>query len=123
MRAKISKISGNTAVIIVDSLYAYLVDTTLLPFAKVGYEFDIDSFPAIIETATSYGIDLDIICQNGISIDPLVIQSKLYSMGVVSLEDLKKDPSVINRVLISMVGVISANLYKDIKISMEDYNV
>lgn len=119
MQATLYAISGKSAIIIVPELCeAYVIDTIRLPTTRVGSVFVMDR--QMLVQATPYGIDLSIVFPDGISIDPKELQCRLLSAGIVSLEDLKGKPSAINQALLSMIGAISASVYRTIKTIMEE---
>lgn len=124
MKAKLLKISNNSASITyVDEQgvpQACVIDAKLLPTRRVGHVFEL--VPSMLIGATPYGIDMEIVYPDGISIDAMEFHKRLYESGIVSLSDLKRNPSAINQVLISMLPAIAADIYKHIKIVMEDYN-
>lgn len=120
MKVKLVKSKQESAVIIVEGKRAFIIDLNLLPVQRVGETFEIE--PAVLDTATPYGIDIDVIFPEGISVDMAEFQDRLFSYGIFSLDDLKKKPSVINQILISMVGGMGAEMYRQIKIVMEDYH-
>lgn len=122
MKAKLLRTSGNVGLITfvdeADIPQAYIVNVQLLPVVRVGEEFEL--VETVLEKATPYGIDMAIVYPDGLFIDVYDFQKRLYAEGVVSLEDLKRDPTAIKRVLFSMLNAISASVYKAIKITMED---
>jgi len=121
MKTKIVSISNNSAVIVVpEASIAYVVDLDVLPSKRVGDEFAFTRDMA--KKATPYGIDLSVIFPKGISLDIPEIQKQLFSQGIFSLSDLKKNPSAISQILLHMVNALGAEMYYRIKIVMEDYN-
>ncbi len=119
MNAKLANISNNSAIIVIDEIHAYIVDVDVIEGIRVGEVFE--ATKNILSQATEYGIDMSIIYTGGIHIDEIEFQKRLYASGIVSLDDLKKNPSAIKSVLISMISTLSVEIYNKIKIVMEDY--
>jgi hypothetical protein len=118
-KVKLISISNRSALIAVDN-NAYIVDIDILPTKRVGAEFNF--VIGMLDRATPYGIDMTVIYPDGILIDPIKLQEKLFELGIFSLDDLKKKPSAINQALISIINSLSAEIYLTIKKTMEDYN-
>ena len=98
---------------------AYVIDVSALPEHRAGVEFELST--EVLDLATAYGIDLEVVYPSGISIDVKDIQRKLYAAGIVSLQDLKQKPSALREIMISIAAGLSTTMYIDIKHVMEDY--
>ena len=120
MNVKIISISNNSAVIVVlDTSDAYVVDLSTLPTKRVGTVVSISK--NVLKEATPYGIDLSVAYPDGLCLNVLEIQEGLFSQGIFSLNDLKKNPSAISQILVHMANALGAEVYRKIKIVMEDY--
>jgi hypothetical protein len=99
---------------------ACIVNSVDVSTLRVGSEFELED--AALSSATSYGVDWSVVFPKNIVIDASSIQEIMYRHGIVSLEDLKRNPIAVNNAILELVRRTAANIYKIVKEQMEDYN-
>ena len=100
------------------TLQACIVDSSALSLTKDGGKYILKD---AIASATPYGVDWNVILPDGMRISPNELQIALYERGIISIEDLKMNPSVINEVVNALLKKLAAKIYKLAKSGMEDY--
>ena len=123
VEVRLVKIINNSAVVVYTgddgNQQACIIDSDRL-IRKQGSLYIIDN--TVLQEATPYGIDWSVVFESGLCINPMHFQDYMYDNNVISIDDLKKNPSMLGRALQASLNVASAELYKKTKIVMEDYN-
>jgi hypothetical protein len=124
MIVKLLKLQRNSAIISYldeDKVFqAYIIDSKDLKTSRVGDEFEVED--NILSAATPYGVDWSVVFPNGLNLSAGDFQNVMYRRGIISLEDLKKNPSIIGQAIQELLNMSVSKIYHTVKIAMEDYH-
>jgi len=74
-----------------------------------------------LKTSTPCGVDWSVVFPEGLTITAEDFQNYMYTHGIIMLEDLKRNPSSIGVAFQSILKIKSAEVYRRVKIALEDY--
>jgi hypothetical protein len=82
-----------------------------------GKTFDVAN--KVVETATPYGIDWDVVYPNGLVINASDIQEALYGLGIYTLDDIRKNTNGVISAINSILRMTNAKLMNHARTTLE----
>ena len=114
---KLVRIEGKSAIIIRGN-DAFIVDADLLSSERAGTMVGVSK--DALKYATPYGIDWNVVFPDGLCVNVSKLQEILYAKGIISIEDLKHNPTVLVEALHQLLKISATTVYLTAKEVLND---
>lgn len=94
-------------------LNAYIIDSKDVTTIKPGVEFTVSK--EVIDKATPFGIDWEVIYPDGIKISARQMQNIMYTHGIYTLDDVIRNTPMLIQSINNILKLNSANIIRDIR--------
>lgn len=115
MRAKLIKVAGNVAIVLVitDLPVAYAIGVEHVRGIRVNEEFEISE--DVIDSGTEYSVDWEVVIPEGLYIPAFRIHELLINRGILTFDDYRNKQREVQDTLNIFIGELRVQLSNKVK--------